>query len=149
MVAIDREVGGSTMIRIDNEAHDMLNSVKIIPQEPYNDCVKRLVRENQKLKKIYFTTQTRERMESDIKNFVLNPDVPATGCNHREIYKQSHPDEALTPDDLIHHINGNHEDNRIENLTKVSAQEHADAHAQMNKEFSHGNLPGDIVGKDI
>ena len=138
MVAIDREVGGSTMIRIDNEAHDMLNSVKIIPQEPYNDCVKRLVRENQKLKKIYFTTQTRERMESDIKNFVLNPDVPNTTDNHREIYKQSHPDEMLTQDDLIHHINGNHNDNRPENLQKVTAKEHQILHSELN----------DILGVD-
>ena len=123
------------MIRIGNDTHDMLDSVKVIPQEPYNDCIKRLVRENQKLKNIYFTTQTRERMEADIKNFVLNPDVPDTIGNHREIYQKSHPEEKLTQDDLIHHVNGNHDDNRVENLQKVSAQEHAEAHAQMNKEF--------------
>jgi hypothetical protein len=135
MTAIDREVGGSTMIRIDNEAHEILNAAKIIPQEPYNDCIKRLVRENQKLKKIYFTTQTKERMESDIKNFVMNTNVPETTYNHREIYQNAHPEEKLTQDDLIHHINGNHNDNRVENLKKVSAQEHADAHAQLTKEF--------------
>jgi hypothetical protein len=149
MTAIDRDVGGSTMIRIGTDTHDMLDSVKIIPQEPYNDCIKRLVRENQRLKNIYFTTQTKERMEADIKNFVLNPEVPATSEPYREIYKQAHPDETLTQDDLIHHVNGNHDDNSVENLKKVSAKGHGNAHAQMNKEFSHARPSGDIVGKDV
>jgi hypothetical protein len=48
MVAIDREVGGSTMIRVSIEIRDMLESEKIIPREPLNDCLKRLVLENRK-----------------------------------------------------------------------------------------------------
>jgi len=132
MVEIDREPGGSTMIRVDNETHDMLDAAKIIPREPYDACIKRLVRENQQLKKIYFTTQTRERMETDIKNFVLNPDVPDTKNNHREIYSSNHPKESLTPADIIHHINGNHDDNRPENLQKVTPHEHASLHSKLN-----------------
>ena len=135
MAAIDREIGGSSMIRVSMEVHDLIVDNKIIPQEPHNDCIKRIIKENQQFKKIYFTTQTRDRMEADIKNFVLNPDVPDTTTGHREIYKQAHPEESLTPDDLIHHINGNHGDNRSENLQKVSAKEHASAHAQLTKEF--------------
>jgi hypothetical protein len=135
MVAIDREIGGSTMIRIGTDTHNLLDSVKIIPQEPYNDCVKRLIHENQQFKKIYFTTQTRDRMEADIKNFVLNPDVPDITTGHRDIYKQAHPEEPLTPNDLIHHINRNHADKRLENLQKVTAQEHAILHSKLNDEL--------------
>jgi hypothetical protein len=137
MAAIGRDPGESTMIRIDMEAHGLLSDSKIIPQEPYNDCIKRLVRENQRLKKLYFTTQTKERMEAEIKNFVLNPEVPDTigGSIHREIWQKAHPEYILTQDDIIHHINGNHDDNRIENLQKVTAKEHAVLHAKMTRDL--------------
>ena len=133
-MTIDRDPMGSTMIRIDNETHDMLDSVKVIPQEPYNDCVKRLIRENQRFKKIYFTTQTREKMQDEIKNFVLNPDIKIDLGNHRQIWLDAHPGEIIGPNDHIHHINGNHNDNRPENLQKVNASEHRKAHAKMVKD---------------
>jgi hypothetical protein len=78
------------------------------------------------------TTQTKEKMDSELKNFVLNPDVPCTGNYHRRIYSDFYG-VALSEDDLIHHINGNHNDNRIENLIKVTAKQHAALHAAMNK----------------
>jgi hypothetical protein len=132
-MVIDTDPMCSKMIRVSNDVHELIVGSKIIPQEPHGDCIKRIIKENQQFKKIYFTTQTRERMEADIKNFVLNPDVPATPSNsHREIWMAAHPGETLTQDDLIHHINGNHDDNRIENLQKVSAKEHAIAHASLN-----------------
>lgn len=46
MVAIDREVGGSTMIRVSMEVRDMIEEEKIIPREPLNDCIKRMIIEN-------------------------------------------------------------------------------------------------------
>lgn len=131
---IDRDPMCSKMIRVSDEVHNLLCQSKIIPQEPYNDCLQRILKENQTLKKIYFTTQTKERMEHDIRNFVLNPDVPSiTSGHHREIWEANNKGETLGQDDLIHHINGNHDDNRPENLMKVSAAEHAKLHAAMNR----------------
>jgi hypothetical protein len=50
MTAIDREPGGSTMIRVSWEVRDMIEAVKIIPREPLNDCLKRIIIENQQFK---------------------------------------------------------------------------------------------------
>jgi hypothetical protein len=50
MTAIDREPGGSTMIRVSIEVRDMIEAVKIIPREPLNDCLKRIITENQRFK---------------------------------------------------------------------------------------------------
>ena len=105
-MSIDRDPMCSKMIRISEDVHELINLTKVIPQEPYNDCIKRVFSENRRLKKMYFTTQTRERMEEEIQNFVLNPLVPNTATSHREIYLKSHPEDTLTQDDIIHHING-------------------------------------------
>jgi len=77
------------------------------------------------------TTQTFEKMSNELKNYVVNPEIPSTPSKHREVYKRSHPNEPITPDDLIHHINGNHNDNRIENLLKVDAKTHRRLHVEM------------------
>ena len=133
-MAIDRDPMCSKMIRVSDGVHELINSSKIIPQEPYNDCIKRVFSENKRLKKMYFTTQTKERMEAEIQNFVLNPSVPDTTNTHREIYLKAHPDDTLTQDDIIHHINGNHNDNRVENLEKVTAKEHAERHKILSEQ---------------
>lgn len=131
-MTVGKDPGESTMIRLTYEVKELLEKEKIIHREPLNDCIERLIKENQKLKKIYFTTQTRERMEADIKNFVMNPDVPEPKGDHRKIYQDAHPDEVLSQDDHIHHINGNHDDNRIENLQKVNASTHGILHSKLN-----------------
>lgn len=79
------------------------------------------------------TSQTFDKMNNDLMNFVLNPNVPSTNNNHRKIYLTYHPEEHLNRDDIIHHINGNHDDNSKENLMKVTAKQHARLHADMNK----------------
>jgi hypothetical protein len=38
----------------------------------------------------------------------------------------------LAPDEHVHHINGNYQDNRIENLQIVSASEHRRIHGPSN-----------------
>lgn len=133
MAAIDRDPCGSTMIRVSIEVRELLEKEKVIPREPLNDLIKRIITERRSIKQLLPTTQTKERMEKDMQNFVLNPDVPDTNPQHRAIYMQSHPEEFLSQDDLIHHINGNHDDNRIENLQKVTAKEHAILHRELNK----------------
>jgi hypothetical protein len=50
MTAIDREPGGSTMIRVSIEVRDMIEAEKIIPREPLNDCLKRIIAENRQFK---------------------------------------------------------------------------------------------------
>jgi hypothetical protein len=82
----------------------------------------------------YPTSQSKSKMEKELNNFVLNPEVPDTNNDHRSLYLQYHPEEVLTQDDCIHHINGNHDDNRKENLVKLTQKEHRIAHAKMWKE---------------
>lgn len=44
-MVIDREVGGSTMVRVSMDVKDMLDTEKIIPREPLSDCIGRLILE--------------------------------------------------------------------------------------------------------
>lgn len=47
---------------------------------------------------------------------------------HRQIMEEF-LDRSLTPDENVHHINGDKRDNRIENLTILSHAEHAKLHS--------------------
>jgi hypothetical protein len=48
-MTIDREPGGSTMIRIAIETKDQLESLKVVPREAIGDVVKRLILDNRRL----------------------------------------------------------------------------------------------------
>jgi hypothetical protein len=132
MAATDREPGGSTMIRVSNEVKDLIEQSKIIPREPLNDCIKRILKENQTFKNLTPGISTRERMIREVQEQLLNPDYPDPYENHRKIWLAAHPGETLTQEDVIHHINGDHYDNRIENLKKVTSAEHGRSHAELN-----------------
>jgi hypothetical protein len=54
MVEIDREPGGSTMIRVSTEVREMIETAKIIPREPLNDCIKRVFTGYQKCQEKQF-----------------------------------------------------------------------------------------------
>jgi hypothetical protein len=47
---MDREYGNTVMVRLDRKLHEKLCKMKIIPQEPFNDCIARILLENEKLK---------------------------------------------------------------------------------------------------
>ena len=78
--------------------------------------------------------ESRETMEKDIKDYVLNPDVPDF-TNPRAVYRATRPFEELKPYvEWVHHINGNHDDNRPKNLKKVTPKQHGEAHAKMRRD---------------
>lgn len=79
----------------------------------------------------YPTSQTKEKMNDEFQNYVLNQQIPVTPRNHRKVYLDAHPEDILTQNDHIHHINGNHDDNRIENLMKVDSKTHRLLHSFM------------------
>jgi len=75
----------------------------------------------------------KEAMEAELNDYVLNPEIPDTHNDHRKVYQDAHPGEVLTQEDVIHHINGNHNDNRPENLMRTTDKKHAGLHALMRK----------------
>jgi len=50
---------------------------------------------------------------------------------HRYIWWLNHKKEPIRYNEIIHHINGNHQDNRIENLMKCKRKLHGILHRQM------------------
>jgi len=50
---------------------------------------------------------------------------------HRWVWMQHHPNEEIKYNELIHHINGNHQDNRIENLEKLKMKQHGLRHKEL------------------
>ena len=127
MLRKKKETKEITTISLELSVYTDLKNMKLIPQEPFSDVIKRTLIENRQFKKLNPTTQTREKMEKDIKEYVMNPEIP-DDTNHRKVWQNAHPNEILTPDDVIHHINGNHDDNRTENLQKTNTKDHASLH---------------------
>lgn len=80
--------------------------------------------------KLMSTFQTKDKMTNELQDFVLNPDVP-DNMRSRDVWMSAHPDDVLTSDDIIHHINGNHDDNRIGNLVKITSKQHRIEHMKM------------------
>jgi hypothetical protein len=153
MAPIDRDIGGSTMIRVSWEVRELIEQEKLIPREPLNDCIKRGILENRKYRQ-HPSLETKENLKTELEQVTTNPNIPNCGGveeAHLEVYFKNHPNEKLLPREHIHHINGNHNDNRIENLVKVSPKEHGKEHAQLHKEFPmlNSTKSNDIVGKTI
>ena len=141
------------MIRISYEVKEMIEEEKIIPREPLNDCIKRGILENRK-NRLHPSIETKESLKKELESVVTNPNARSLGSpdnEHIDIWKNAHPGEQLLSGEHIHHINGNHNDNRIENLEKVTVKEHGEAHTQLRKEFLplYSTKSNDIIGKNI
>ena len=57
-------------------------------------------------------------------------------AEHRYIWWLNHPDQPIAYNEMIHHINGNHKDNRIENLEKVKMKQHGQRHKKLREQAS-------------
>jgi hypothetical protein len=68
---------------------------------------------------------------------VFRPECPyshgkkGTISEQRYLWWLHHPEDPIEYNEMIHHINGNHKDNRIENLEKVKMKQHMQRHKQM------------------
>ena len=62
---------------------------------------------------------------------------------YHKIWNDNNPDNKIKPGDgnVIHHINENHEDNRVENLQKMTLGEHSRLH--------HSGVKSHFYGKDV
>ena len=78
---------------------------------------------------------TRPEQKRDIR--VCHPECPysdkRTGIvvESRYVWWVNHPEDPILPGEVIHHINGNRQDNRIENLAKLPWFGHAKLHQDM------------------
>lgn len=53
---------------------------------------------------------------------------------HRFVWRYFHPDDILTNNDIIHHLNGNPMDNHIDNLVKITRDQHRRIHNEMESD---------------
>ena len=75
-------------------------------------------------------------------NLVYYPNHPAKDVSgyvleHR-VVMESHLGRFLFPDEIVHHLNGNKADNRIENLQLMTNKEHASYHMKKRHEERRG-----------
>jgi HNH endonuclease len=68
---------------------------------------------------------------------VVHPECPYAQKNtgkiaeHRYIWWLNHKSDPIGYNEMIHHINGDHQDNRIENLEKVKMKQHGLRHKEL------------------
>jgi hypothetical protein len=59
---------------------------------------------------------------------VIDPSIPSIGkfdYEHHALWNYYHPEDPVKRGEVVHHINGNHDDNTPSNLQKMSWSAHA------------------------
>lgn len=74
---------------------------------------------------------------------VIHPECPLSNKKgvvpeHRYIWWLHHKDGTVEYNECIHHINGDHRDNRIENLEKLKMKQHGQAHKCLKEQKLNG-----------
>jgi len=78
-------------------------------------------------------------------NYVFDIDCPYKEVKNGRVMRphwiwwKTHPNEPIKYNDEIHHINGNHQDDRPENLIKLTKKQHKLAHKILNQMLKEQN----------
>jgi hypothetical protein len=99
----------------------------------------RVIKFRQKLKDEMFGDQLWycKRKGKCVDVIVFHPECPyAVGkkgrvAEHRYIWWVNHPNDPIQYNEMIHHIDNNHTNNKIENLMKVKMKQHGQLHKEL------------------
>lgn len=85
----------------------------------------------------WYKNYTKEKNKD---NIVIHPECPYAAKNtgkiseHRYIWWLHHKGDPIGYNEMIHHINGDHQDNRIGNLEKVKMKQHGLRHKELKEQ---------------
>ena len=67
--------------------------------------------------------------------------------NHTYVWNELHPEDPICANEMIHHKNGDHNDNHPDNLIKIQKCRHGEHHKKLDEQ--HGITKHDMIAKDI
>lgn len=106
--------------------------------KPFYITTERLLEFRRKLREDMVGPQTwyHPTKEKNKDVMVIHPECPFSDKKgrvpeHRYVWWLHHPGETIEYNEMIHHINGDHQDNRPENLEKLKMKQHGIAHRKL------------------